>query len=369
MHSKTEDFSLNVDALVLPKFAGLIPASKCQSKWTHLEKLQLSDPHFFRPHYTDILLGAAKSGHILLPGVVKHPSNPKAPVAINTHFGWMLNGEAPAIRAKHFPRSVHHVTIQSDRNLDEALTRFWEQEEPDTQPRPQSSSDLECEAHFLATHILNPDGTYTVQLPFRPDAKELGKSREAAVRRFKQLEARLANDSFVKSEYHRYLNEFISLGYMEPVPTEDLSKPPSQSYYMPHHAVVKESSTTTKVRPVNDASAKTSTKVSLNDILYTGPKLQVDLVPLLLRFMSNPIVMSADLWKFYPQTTVHPDHRDFQRLVWREEPGQPIQDYRMTRVTFGVSAAPFLREGEEWGFEIVEHSQQCLPVSDTQAYL
>ena len=42
---------------------------------------------------------------------------------------------------------------------------------------------------------------------------------------------------------------------------------PSKSYNLPMHGVVKESSTTTKLREVFDASAKTSTGYSLNDIL------------------------------------------------------------------------------------------------------
>ena len=33
--------------------------------------------------------------------------------------------------------------------------------------------------------------------------------------------------------------------------------------------------------------------------------------------------------------------RDLHRFVWRSDPNQPLQDYRMTRVTFGVSASSF----------------------------
>jgi len=344
IHSKTEPFSLDITALILPKISGVIPAAQCQSKWSHLEGVQMSDPNFHRPHYTDILLGAAKSGHIILPEIINHPTNPNAPVAINTRFGWMLNGEAPATGRGRIPRAIHHVTVARthDENLDTILANFWEQEEPETHPHSLSSSDVECESHFLSTHTLNADGTYTVQLPFRPNAPPLGKSRQAAVRRFHKVEERLNSQPDVKEEYVKSIREFTSLGYLEPVPPEDLRKPPSAAYYMPHREVVKESSSSTKVRVVFDASAKTSTGVSLNDTLYTGPKLQVDLFPLLLRFMSYPIAMSADVWKFYPQTTVHRDQRDFQRLVWRENPQQPLQDYRMTRVTFGVSAAPYM---------------------------
>ena len=34
------------------------------------------------------------------------------------------------------------------------------------------------------------------------------------------------------------------------------------------------------------------------------------------------------------------DH-DYHRFVWRCNPNQPLRDYRMTRITFGVSASPF----------------------------
>ena len=33
--------------------------------------------------------------------------------------------------------------------------------------------------------------------------------------------------------------------------------------------------------------------------------------------------------------------RDLHRFVWRESTQQPLKDYRMTRLTFGVSASPF----------------------------
>ncbi len=33
--------------------------------------------------------------------------------------------------------------------------------------------------------------------------------------------------------------------------------------------------------------------------------------------------------------------RDFHRFVWRNNPKDPLLDYRMTRITFGVSASSF----------------------------
>ena len=54
-----------------------------------------------------------------------------------------------------------------------------------------------------------------------------------------------------------------------------------EEYYLPHHAVVNQIKKTIKVRVVFNAS--TSSRNSLNDILFTGPTLQPDLMPLILQ--------------------------------------------------------------------------------------
>jgi hypothetical protein len=46
--------------------------------------------------------------------------------------------------------------------------------------------------------------------------------------------------------------------------------------------------------------------------------------------------------KMYRQIVVHPQDRDLQRILWRYSPDEPIQEYRLTTVTYGTSSAPFL---------------------------
>lgn len=60
----------------------------------------------------------------------------------------------------------------------------------------------------------------------------------------------------------------------------------SDVYYMPHHPVFKES-TTTKLRVVFNASQKTDNGKSLNEQLACGGKLQDDLFSLLLRWRTQ----------------------------------------------------------------------------------
>jgi hypothetical protein len=48
-------------------------------------------------------------------------------------------------------------------------------------------------------------------------------------------------------------------------------------FYMPYHGVLKETSSTTKLRVVFNGSKKSNNGVSLNDILIIVPKVQDDL--------------------------------------------------------------------------------------------
>nr|XP_029719411.1 uncharacterized protein LOC109416182 [Aedes albopictus]XP_029719418.1 uncharacterized protein LOC115261655 [Aedes albopictus] len=52
-------------------------------------------------------------------------------------------------------------------------------------------------------------------------------------------------------------------------------------------------------------------------------------------FRSNEIALFRQVW-------VHPQDRDFQRVVWRSDPGEPIKHFRLCSVTYGMKPAPYL---------------------------
>ena len=138
------------------------------------------------------------------------------------------------------------------------------------------------------------------------------------------------------------MKEYLDLGHAEPVPIKDFEKPQSEVFYLPMHAVYKTSSVTTKVRAVFDASAKSTTGVSLNDCLLVGPTVHSPLIDVLLRFRLHRVAITTDISKMYRAIELVEPDRDLHRFVWRSTPSEVVKDYRMTRVTFGVSASSFI---------------------------
>ncbi|KAK2577587.1 hypothetical protein KPH14_000904 [Odynerus spinipes] len=224
--------------------------------------------------------------------------------------------------------------------LVEVVQRFWELERvPDR--LPLTAAEQACEANFAATVSRNPEGRYIVHLPFLIESPQLGKSATVALCQFLRLEKRLARQPILRQAYGAFMRDYQDSGHMELVPA-DADSPVYEPYYIPHHPFHRPDDPPTKLRVVLNASCVSSNGRSLNDLLHAGPKLQADIAALLHRFRLPPIVFTADIRQMYRQIVLRPTHRDYQHIFWRFSSEEPLQTYRLTTVTYGVSAAPFL---------------------------
>lgn len=52
--------------------------------------------------------------------------------------------------------------------------------------------------------------------------------------------------------------------------------------------------------------------------------------------------MTADIVKMYRQILIHPDERNLQLILWRDDPSKPIGTYALHTVTYGTASAPYL---------------------------
>ncbi len=95
------------------------------------------------------------------------------------------------------------------------------------------------------------------------------------------------------------MEEYIELNHMSPINEDHSNLDLSSEFFLPHQPVFKETSTPTNSRVVFNASAPSSSNLSLNDVLLTGPTIQLDLMTQPLKFRNNPIALTADIAKMY----------------------------------------------------------------------
>ncbi|XP_046970404.1 uncharacterized protein LOC124537574 [Vanessa cardui] len=329
-----------VKAYVLHSLTSLLPSTKLNiPKWVEMDNHSLADPTYAVPGKIDILLGAEIYSVILLDGVIKHPDCNI--LAQNTLFGWILSGKmskGPQALVKDNFNSMH-LQIKED----ELLKKFWEMEdEPNLVRKEMTDSEKVCEDLFNLTTIRDKEGRFIVRLPFATENPKCmyGNTEERAIKRLEYLERKLLKDPKLREEYNKVMSEYLSMNHMRVVSESELQNP--KVVYLPHHAVVREDKDTTKVRVVFDASSKGDNSVSLNDELLVGPRLQQDLRHILMRWRHPKICIVADIVKMYRMVRVAEEDTEFQRLVWRFNPTEPIQRYKLLRLTFGTACAPYL---------------------------
>ncbi|XP_058802063.1 uncharacterized protein LOC131670464 [Phymastichus coffea] len=319
-----------LERLGLPNIADTVPSDTFPRELFDIPKdVSLADPQFHLPKPVDLLLASNTTFSVLCVGQIHRNHRSSSIILQKTSLGWVVAGGSGLTSSSN--QGVCNVV-----KLDKLIERFWIIEDFDHEPC-KSRDEKACEQHYVDNTTRDPStGRYVVRLPFRDNKFSLGESKQRALRRFYSLERRFSSDPTLKAEYSKVMDEYISLGHM----TLCTEQSTGDEYFLPHHAVVKESSETTKLRVVFDASAKTSTNLSLNDVLMVGPTIQNTIFEQLLRFRTHQYVLTGDIEKMYRQILVHPDDRRFQKVFWYHEGKLAV--FHLNTVTFGVACAPFL---------------------------
>ena len=209
-----------------------------------------------------------------------------------TQLGWIVAGGLYGM-ARSDQKILQCNFMCNKPILDFDLSKFWELEEVPS-CKVLSSEQIACEEHFVKNTTRNSEGRYIVRLLFNGRRNEIGHSRNVALRRLHFLENRFHRQPELKSPYDEFLSEYEQLGHMSQLENDGTTP---EGFYLPHHAVVKEDSLTTKIRVVFDGSAKSSTGVSLNDSSMVGPVIQDELFVHLTRFRSRKYALTADMEK------------------------------------------------------------------------
>ena len=163
---------------------------------------------------------------------------------------------------------------------------FWNVEGIGITDRSTSSDDDRALQQFNDT-LKYGDGRCQVTWPSKEKNPELPINRELAVGRLRSVVSKLKNKPELLQMYHSDLENQLKMGIIDKLETTGGR---TLKYHLPHHPVVNLSKSTTKLRIVYDASAKTKTEnKKLNDCLYREPVLQQNLWGMLMRFRLNRI--------------------------------------------------------------------------------
>ena len=333
VRSRHSQFSRTISCLLVKDICGLLPNSKiCFSHLKIPQNIQLADPSFLEPSPIQLLIGASIFWELLSIGQIRLGNH--EPILQKTRFGWVVSGPV-----KHSIENKTKCFISLDSEF-EGISKFWEVEDV-CDKRAYTKEELHCEEHFLSTFKRNHEGRFVVSIPFKKPLSMLGDTKQIAIKRFLKLERKLNSDQVQRQMYSEFIREYIELNHMSEV---NLSHPKNNdvSYFLPHHSVYKQDSSTTKLRVVFDASCASTSGVSLNDIQSVGPVIQSDLLSILLRFRQHLYVVGSDIAKMYRCIEINPDERNLQMIYWRFDIQQPLRAFQLNTVTYGTASASFL---------------------------
>ena len=259
-------------------------------------------------------------------------------VAQESQFGWFVSGSYNVSKPN---KAVTALFCNSNVEPSESTIRkCWELD--------SIGIDGEETSELVGSKVLNDftkeikmkGDRYQVGLPWKSDTHKemLVNNICVAQKRLESLTRKLNLNPSLRDRYYAVFDDLEGQGMIEEVSLNEPTENPV--FYLPHRPVVRESSQTSKVRPVFDGSVKSLSGVSLNDCLDAGPKLIPDLLKVLLRFRRWQFGLTADITKAFLQIELRPEDRDVHRFLLNKN--EKVRHMRFTRVTFGNSASPFL---------------------------
>ncbi|XP_062566818.1 uncharacterized protein LOC134229116 [Saccostrea cucullata] len=268
---------------------------------------------------------------------------PDEPVARLTPLGWTCVGKIYGTSEKcvqtHYNRTYFLHSQRSENETDKILCKFWEMEDFSEPKKKQLFSPEERAVYSkVKESLMFVEDHNQVPIPWKTDARNLPNNYNMALQRLENTEKRLMRNEEVRDSYSKTIEQYIEKGYIRKI---DRDEEKSWTWYLPHFPVIRPDKTTTKTRIVFDASAKHG-GVSLNDMIYCGPKLQNELFDVLLRFRRNSVALVCDIAEMYLRIKVPVEDRSYQRFLWRDMMLDARPDvYEFSSVVFGMNSSPF----------------------------
>ncbi|GFY24394.1 integrase catalytic domain-containing protein [Trichonephila clavipes] len=336
--SNGSSFKRKLNFLIVPKITGCVPTQPFDLTKIKLPpNITYADAEFNIPKRIDILLGGEIFYELLKSKQIKLQDN--SIILQDSVFGYIVTGSIQNEPSNYY--FCNFIQDQVDRNL----TKFWDLEAIGIKAESSCDPDDQAMQHFKSSVRFN-SGRCEVGFPWKSHTQELNDNFSVAEKRVKSLTRRFIRDPTLYIQYSEILKEYESQGIIERVLGTE--KPTDRAvFYLPHQAVFRQESLTTKMRIVFDASSHEDGQPSLNDCIWSGENLNPNIFHLIISFRLNTIAITADIERAFLQISLRDEDRDAVRFLFpdiRSNQTDPykFQVYRFKRVMFGVNVSPFL---------------------------
>ena len=267
-----------------------------------------------------------------------------APKDNNLNFNTLVTVDVPVIISNNENDNVSEYLFAADHKLKYDLGILWDKETLGVYDHELHINDEAALTCFKDSVQKDPTtGQYEVGLPFNDRKWFITDNFRMAYARARSEQRKMIEDEIYLTLFLDQFNTLQINNYIEQV--DMLEEVPGPITYLPYRGIRKDNSTT-KLRIVMDASAKSSINhVSLNDALYTGPNKVADLAQCLINFTIGSYACVSDIRQAFLRIWIKLSDRDVQRFLVPEnlkDINSKMLCYRYTSVMFGTVASPFL---------------------------
>ena len=281
----------------------------------------------------DILVGLDHMYDILYPShVQKHDSL----VAVNSVFGWILSGSFYTRNESSVLSQMCCLTLRDD-----DLEKFWDLETLGIgKKEPKHCLTNSPLIREFTSQLTFHDGHYITSLLFKNKHHKIINNFKIVERRTLSTYHYLDRKPELLKKYELVFVDYYKEVKFVPVPEDRINHNDWPINYLAGFPVIKETSETSKVRPVFDGSAKSYNGLSINDSLETGPVLHTRIFAILLRFRRWKFPVIGDLRQAFLSIHIYEQCQDLCRFLLRVN--GVLRHFRWCRLPFGLKCSPFI---------------------------
>ncbi len=311
--------------------------SELKERWPHLRDVPFANVS--RRRRIDVMVG---SDHPIFHMVLKEVpgAKPNDPIRRLTNLGWVCFGPTLVENFRrdsrsYFSRTYRSQVIDQRQPPDDAIRKFWEL---DAIGIKEETSPAMTAEEKVSESLKFKDGRYEIGILWKDGEPKLADNYEVTFKRLESQERSLRKKGTdVMKAYNQIFEDYERKGYIREVPKSEAR----ELWLLPHFPVFRPDKETTKVRTVFDAAMKHEGK-SLNSAIRPGPKLQREIVDILIRFRKAPVALTADISEMFLQVGLREQDRPYHRFLWRNcDSTQVPKVYEFQRLSFGNAASPF----------------------------